>query len=189
MNNSLKLKQIAQEQFTIRNTFSIDQFLSKMCVIDHNRSKCCYFAITSSELEGYYNRIVHTSATLALLCVGIPYSKIHSMFSTIQRMVHILKASFSDSDITYGGDEIKDWDKYPLGVIQGNTSGPTIWSLLSSIIFEVLNKRSFPVKYCTSISKQVFHLVGFYYVDDCDIVQSGTDPMEVLLSIQDLFNS
>ena len=73
--------------------------------------------------------------------------------------------------------------------MQGNTSGPVIWSLLSSITFEVLHKRGFDVKYCTIISKNLFHLVGFSYVDYYDLIQSGSDLEEVLASMQGLINS
>ena len=189
MNNALRLKKIAKEQFAIKNTSSIDQIVSKRCVLDHNRSTRRCVALTSSDLEGCYDRIVHTAAALALLRVGIPHTKIRSMFSSIQRMVHSIRTSFGDSKITYGGDQIGDWENHPQGVLQGNASGPTIWSLVSSIVFEVLHKRGFAVKFCTTLSRQIFKLVGFAYVDDCDLVQIGEDPLEVLQSMQNLINS
>ena len=67
--------------------------------------------------------------------------------------------------------------------------GPTIWVLVSSIIFELLHKRGLSVTLCTSLSKEVFKLIGFSYVDDCDLIQSGTDPIEVLESMQSLVHS
>ena len=189
MNNALKLNKIAKEQYAIKNTSSIDQIVAKRCVIDHNRSIRRCLALTSSDLEGCYDRIIHTAAALALLRVGIPHTRIRSMFSSIQRMVHRIRSAFGDSELTYGGDDIGDWENYPQGVLQGNASGPTIWSLLSSIVFEVLHKRGFATKFCTSLSKQIFQLVGFAYVDDCDLVQVGTNPVEVLESMQQLINS
>ena len=102
------------------------------------------------------------------------------MFSTIQRMTHIIRTSFGDSDLTYGGEDIGDWENYPQGVLQGNTSGLAMWTIFSSVNFEILHKRGFATKHCTAISKQVFHLVGFAYIDDCDLVQSITDPIVVL---------
>ena len=44
------------------------------------------------------------------------------------------------------------------------------------------------MRFCTSLSKQVFRLVGFVYVDDCDLVQSGTTSIEVLDSIKIIIN-
>ena len=81
------------------------------------------------------------------------------MFQSIQLMIHRIRTLFGDSDITWGGEyliDLLDWENYPQGVLQGNAAGPTIWSLLSSIIFEILHKRGFAVEFCTSISKELF---------------------------------
>ena len=61
--------------------------------------------------------------------------------------------------------------------------------MLSSVVFEILHKRGFAVEVCTSISKQLFKMVGFAYVDDCDLFQSGNEPIDVLASTQDLLVS
>ena len=180
---------IADEQFAIKNTAAIDQTIAKRCFLDHNRSKRTCFSLTSSDLAGCYDRIVHTAAALALLRVGIPHSRIHSMFNSIQRMIHYIRTDFGDSKISYGGDDIGNWENFPQGVLQGNAAGPTIWAVLSSVVFEILHKRGFGVKFCTSLSKQVFLLVGFSYVDDCDLIQSGSSPIQVLQSMQDLINN
>ena len=189
MNHALSLQKIAPEQFAVKHTAAIEQIVSKRCMIDHNQSKRQCFSLTSSELAGCYDRIIHTAAALALLRVGIPHSKITSMFSSIQRMIHRIRTYFGDSELTYGGDDIGVWQNYPQGVLQGNASGPTIWALISTIIFEILHKRGFAVQICNSISKQLFYLVGFAYVDDCDLIQSGSTPQEVLGSMQELINS
>ena len=60
---------------------------------------------------------------------------------------------------------------------------------LSSVVFDILHKRGFGVDITSSISKVIFKIVGFAYVADCDLIQSGSDPLTVLASIQDLINS
>ena len=35
----------------------------------------------------------------------------------------------------------------------------------------------------------MFHLVGFSYLDDCDLAQSGSDSEEILTSMKSLINS
>ena len=107
----------------------------------------------------------------------------------IQKIVHKIITSFGDSRINCGGEYLGCWKNYPQGVLHSNDSGPTIWSLLRSIIFEVLHKRGFVAKLCTSPSRQVFKLVGFVYLDDCDLIQSCKDPPGVLRSIHNLINS
>ena len=113
-----------------------------------------------SDLKGCYDRIIHNAAALALLRIGVSKAKIHSMFDTIQWMVHT-DSGFGDAKETYGGDDIMDWEFTPQGVLQGNASGPTIWSVLSSIIFEILHDKGFGVEFCSTLSKQLFLLVGF----------------------------
>ena len=168
---------------------ALEEVITKRCVIDHQQSIRQCFALTSCDLAGCYDRIVHSAAALALLRIGIPHNRIKSMFSSIQKMIHRIKTIYGVSEITYGGEELGDWENYPQGVLQGNAAGPTIWSLLSSIIFDVLHKRGFAVEFCTTVSKEVFKLVGFAYVDDSDLLTIGSDPIEVLTSMQQLINS
>ena len=108
------------------------------------------FDLTSSDLEGCYDRIIHAAAALELLQVGIPHLKTYAMFSTIQRVIRIIRTSFGDSKMSYGGDEIGDWQNSPQGFLQGNKSGSTIWSLLISIISEIIHKRGFTVELCSA---------------------------------------
>ena len=90
------------------------------------KSKRRCFALTISDLEGCYDWIIHTAAAIALLQVKIPETKMYYMFTSIQKMIHRIRTSFGDSEISYGGDDIGDWQNCTHGVLQGNTSGPTI---------------------------------------------------------------
>ena len=192
MNLALQQNKIAKEQFAVKNSAAPEQIVSKRAVLDHSQYMRKIILLTSADLEACYDRIIHTAAALALLRVGISHKRINTMFQSIQLMIHRIRTLFGDSDITWGGedlDDIQDWENYPQGVLQGNTAGPTIWSLLSSIIFEILHKRGFAVEFCTAISKELFCLVGFAYVDDSDLIQTGSDPVQVLNSMQKLINS
>ena len=143
INNARQLNKIAPEQFAKKGTASIDQTICKRCMIDHHKSKRLCFALTSSDLAGCYDRILHSAAALALLRVGISHNRIKSMFASIQKMIHKVRTSFGDSEISFGGEGIGDWENFPQGVLQGNASGPAIWSILSSVIFDILHKRGF----------------------------------------------
>ena len=105
------------------------------------------------------------------------------MFSVIQEMIHRIRAAHGDSDITYGEDALNDWENYQQGILQVNTVGLDIWLALSSFVFEVLHKRGFRCSFNTAISKQLFILVSFAYVDDCNLIQTGNDPVNVLASM------
>ena len=74
-------------------------------------------------------------------------------------------------------------------MLQGNASGLAIWTAVSSVIFDILHTRGFAPDIISSISKQVFTLIGFAYVDNYDLFQVCHDSIEVLASMQDLVNS
>ena len=92
------------------------------------------------------------------------------MFSSIQHMVHKVRTAFGDSKDSYGGDQATDFLTFPQGVLQDNASGPTIWTILSSVIFSCLHSRGFSATFCSALSLQLLSLVGFCYVDDCDLI-------------------
>ena len=56
------------------------------------------------------------------------------------------------------------------------------------MIFKVFHSRGFAENIVTAVSKQVFTLEGFAYVDDCDLIKSGKNPTDVLVSMQSLIN-
>ena len=90
---------------------------TKICVIDHQQSITQCFALTSCDLAGYYDRISHTAAALDLLRIGVPHNRIKSMFSSIQKMTHIIKTSYGESELSYGGDNLGNWENFPQGVL------------------------------------------------------------------------
>ena len=92
------------------------------------------------------------------------------MFSVIQKMTHIIRTAYGDSELTYGGDTHEGWKLFPQGILRGNTAEPDIWTAFSSVVFEVLHKREFGCKITTAISKQLYIMVGFAYVDDFDLM-------------------
>ena len=74
MKNAIKLDLLAVEQFSRPGRSAIAQCISS--------SRRLTFSMTSCDLAGYYDRIVHTAAALALLCIGVLHAKIECMFSS-----------------------------------------------------------------------------------------------------------
>ena len=72
------------------------------------------------------------------------------------------------------------WENYPQGALQGNALGPAIWAAISSVIFKIPHKRQFTSAMTASISKQLFTIIWFAHVNDCDIFQIGSNPVEFL---------
>ena len=168
----------------------MDSSVLQRCTLDHFRYQRQCFALTSCDLANCYDRIVHTAAALARLRVGDSHSKICSMFNSIQKMIHKVRTAFGDSKQTYGGDDLSVDEFPPQGVLQGNAAGPIIWFIISSVIFYcLLHARGHSFFFCSSLSRQLFTLVGFLYVDDCNLFQCGEDPVTVLESMPSLINS
>ena len=84
MRNAIKLDSLATEQFSRPGRSAIDQCASKRFTIDHHQSRQLSFAMTSCDLAGCYDRIVHNAAALALLLrIGVSHAKIECMFDSI----------------------------------------------------------------------------------------------------------
>ncbi|GFH51334.1 hypothetical protein CTEN210_07810 [Chaetoceros tenuissimus] len=186
MNKALQYGEIATEQYSRPGRNSLDHALNRRLVMDHRQYQRKPYAIGMSDLKGCYDRVIHNAAALALLRIRVSHKKIHSMFRSIQNMVHQVRTVFGDSEATVGGETEEDprWENEPQGMLQGNAAGPVIWSVLSSVIFKILRKKGYSDEFCSCLSRQLFQLVGFAYVDDCDLIQSGNSPEEVKESMQ-----
>ena len=100
------------------------------------------------------------------------------MFSTIQRLVHRIRTAFGLSQKSFGG-LAHSFRKPPQGMGQGNGAGPTVWSILSSTVFEELHARKYSSGFCYALSSGLYQLCGFSYVDDCDLLADGANANEV----------
>jgi len=184
MHHALDQEEIALEQYSRPGCTCIDHALNRRLTADDRQSKRLCWALAMSDLKGCYDRIVHITACLALLRLGVSRTALFTMFETIQRMIRRVRTAFGDSEETYAGDIFDEWLNEPQGALQGNCAGPTIFSTLSSVIFKILRKKGHSDQFCSAISKNLFLLVGFAVVDNCDLIQSGQDPRVVAESMQ-----
>lgn len=138
MHQALAQGRIAPEQYSRPRRKAIDHALNRKLVMDHQLYQRQPYAITCCDLKSCYDRILHAPASLALQHVGIPQAEVTSMFDSIQRMNHTICTSFGDSSQSYGGtSSIRKWLLPPQGLLQGNGSGPAIWSILSQCGLQV----------------------------------------------------
>ena len=173
MNMALANDLIAPEQYSRPNRRAIDQALNRRLMFDYFAMLKRPFSMTSCDLAGCYDRVVHSAISLALQRVGISKANIASMCGTLQNMIHVVRTAFGDSKDSVGGD---DWGPYSLpcmGMFQGNKAGPQIWAIISSTIFEALRKHGHGVSFCSAISALTFRLCGFAFVDDSDLIADG----------------
>jgi hypothetical protein len=131
-------------------------------------------------MKSCYDRIVHAVASPCLQQQGISKSEVVCMFSTLQNLEHTIRTAYGDSEDTYGGDM---WVIPMQGVYQGNGAGPLNWAVGSSLLLDIMREEGFGIFYQTSLSAQVIRFVGYAFVDDTDLVQTGKDGSETGLEI------
>ena len=104
------------------------------------------------------------------------------MFGSVQKLIHRIRTLYGDSKGTYGGRYDRKKYKYPpQGTGQGNGAAPSIWSVLSSTVFEILHAEGYGTDFVFALSSGLFKLCGFSYVDDCDLLRIG-DQVEIVHS-------
>ena len=104
--------------------------------------------------------------------IGIPDMPLCSMFSVIQSMTHHIRTTFGDSTCTYGPNPL---GTHPyMGVLQGNGAAGTSWTAVSSVIFAAMKSLGYGYATQISITRTVFHLLSLAFVDDADIIHSGS---------------
>ena len=178
-------KMLAKEQYSVPGRKSIDHVLNRRLLFDIARYQKTSLAMTACDLKSCYDRIAHTPAIMACMGYGISGAPLQSMFSTIQKTQFVTRTVFGDSKETFGGRET--FSAYPQGSGQGNGSGPPVWAIISSRMFEVLKKRGLATVMASPISKNTLELAGFAFVDDSDIIAASgmcNDPEHILQLMQ-----
>ena len=171
MDMAINQSKIAPEQFSRPGRSAQDNALGKRLVFDHFRFLKKPFAMCSCDLKSCYDRVVHSAASLALQRVGVSPGALRCMFGTIQNMVHRIRTAYGTSNSSFGGKST--YENYPQGLGQGNGAGPTVWSILSSTVFESLTTQGYSTVFCSALSLGLMRLCGFSYVDDSDLIAKG----------------
>jgi len=94
------------------------------------------------------------------------------MVQTLQRMWHHTCTAFGDSIISKGW---REWGGPIAGIGQGNGAGPQIWAAVSSPLFDILQSDGFFTLLIGAISGHKRKLAGFAFVDNTDLIVTGTE--------------
>ena len=168
--------QIDTEQYSRPQRSAVAQRINRRLVFDYKQYLQKTFYISCSALKSCYDRIVHSAVSLDLQRLGIPLLLIVSMIDTIQRMLHTVRTSTENSNITYGRDTISnEFSHLMMGLCQGNCSAPRPWSIISSILFSSFQTEGFDIHFLNYFTIEISQSVGFSYVYDCDMIQSDDD--------------
>jgi hypothetical protein len=69
------------------------------------------------------------------------------------------------------------------GVYQGNGAGPVIWAVVSSPVLQILRQEGYGAFFKAAISGEEIRLVGYTFVDDTDLIQTGRSPTDSFSSV------
>ena len=91
-------------------------------------------------------------------------------------MSHKLRTSYRDSNLTYGRYIIlEEFKTFMVGLCQGNGCATQLWSIINSIVFSALRTQWFGIHFINYFTTEIAQLIGFRYVDKCDMIQSDDD--------------
>lgn len=158
---------VADDQHGSRkHHMSINTCLNKKLVCDVFRQKKRAGAVAILDAKGCYDAISHPIAVLTLMSFGVPQKLCRVLFSTLQKAKHHIKTEFGRSEAVYGNEAV------PIMGI-GNGLGPTLWCLISTIMFRMMQKAGHGVSMISVLSLSLIQLVGFAFVNDTDLFCAG----------------
>jgi hypothetical protein len=127
-------------------------------------------SMCSNDAKSCYDRIVHSITSILMQHHNVPVSACICVFTTLQNLHHTVRTIYGDSKSGYGGTL---WAVSYSGVGKGNGAGPKIWAVMSTIVLKMMKDEGFGFMYKTSIEGKQLHFMGYRFVDDTDIIQSG----------------
>jgi hypothetical protein len=136
-------------------------------------------AMCSNDAKSCYDRIVHAIESILMQHQNVPASACICVFTTLQNLHYTVRTIYGDSRSGYGGTL---WAVPYSGGGQGNRAGPVIWAVVNTPVLKMLKYEGFGFMYKTIIEGEKLHFVGYSYVDDAGIIQSGKpgEPFQVL---------
>lgn len=175
-----KSKHITPEtQYARKGGKAIDGALQKVLMLDHFRMTRTAGIGFANDLMDCYDRVVHSSAALAMRRLGVNTTAIQCLLTTLQNMKNYLRTAYGDSDSYYCGDEGR-----PLqGGGQGNPAAAPMWTAISIVILTVLSKYPDGVQIWSAVSLTLISFTAILFVDDTDLFVSSQTPRESITSI------
>jgi hypothetical protein len=173
-------EQLAWEQYGSREGNStIEQALNKVLSFDLIRQAQMDAYMCSNGAKSCYDRIVHSIASILMQQQNVPASACISVFTMLQNLHHTVRKIYGDSKSGYGGTL---WAVPYSGVGQGNGAVPAIWAVVSTPVLKRMKDEGFGFMHKTIIEGKQLHFVGYSFVGDTAIIQSGQpgDPFQVL---------
>jgi len=145
--------------------------LGRTLTVDITHQSRATLAVASVDCRTCYDSMSHPPASIACQRLGVSSTVLETIFSSIQSMHIFLRTAHGDSSSSYSG--VTSTSLPFQGVCQGNGAGPALWLATSIPLIESVRHHSNLATFTSPISHQQASLVGFLYVDDCDLLAFG----------------
>jgi len=162
---------VAGEQYSSRNGKSTsNQSLNKRLAFNIIWQTRRAAIICSSNVKLCYDHIVHQIVAQCMYRCSIPKLTLICMFTTLQNLHHHVRTLYGNSEV-WGSTNI--WGVQVSGIGQGNGAGPQIWAVVSTPILDLLCQEKFRAAFKASISNNHIAFIGYSFVDNTDLIQTG----------------
>ena len=160
---------IPETQYARKGGKAIDGALQKVLMLDHFRMTRTAGIGFANDLMDCYDRVVHSSAALAMRRLGVNTTAIRCLLMTLQNMKNFLRTAYGDSDTYYSGDEGR-----PLqGGGQGNPAVAPMWTAISIVTLTALSKYPAGVQIWSAVSLTLISFTAILFVDDTNLFVSS----------------
>ena len=164
--------EVAKEQHGSRKFHQAGLLLLNKVLVGYlfhlSRFFVCY---AMNDTKGCYDRIDHTFDILLLMILGIPWMIARSYFRPLQLGRHRIKTSYGLSKPVYGNEDPQE----PIaGIGWGNSMGPSLWCLMSSVLIKDCKQNGHGTTIITAISRKIASLLGFAFVDNADLTTAAS---------------
>ncbi len=146
--------------------------LGRTLTADIARQSRATLAVASVDCRTCYDSVSHPPASIACQRLGVSPTVLETIFSSIQSMNIFLRTAHGDSSASYNG--LSSTGLPFQGVCQGNGAGPALWLATSIPLIESVRRNGQLASFISPITRQHASLVGFLYVDDCDLLAFGS---------------
>jgi hypothetical protein len=182
MKDSESYEQLVWDKYGSREgNNASQQALNKVISFELIRQARMDAAMCSNDDKSCYDMIVHSIVSILMQHYNVPASACICVFTMMQNLYHTVSTIYGDSKSGYGGTL---WSVPYSGDGKGNGAGPAIWVVVSTPVLKMMNDEGFGFMYKTSIKGKQLHFVGYIFVDDTDIIQSGQpgEPFQVTVT-------
>ena len=107
------------------------------------------------------------------------------MIKCIQHMKHYIWTSFAEDSEEHFTSE---HTAVPFqGILQGNSTAPTIWVLVSTPLLNMLQTAGNRAFITSPLSEENSHIVGYAFVDDTDLVTM--DMRDINMEVEEIMSN